>query len=127
MVQVSDRYAPEHLQILAADHDWWLAELRNYGSLFLGEGSTVTHGDKCSGTNHILPTRGGSRFTGGLNVQKFVKILTWQKIDQAANRSMSAVGSQAKMMFCIEPSMVGTTKVCKFLMFNHDSSPVKFN
>jgi sulfopropanediol 3-dehydrogenase len=49
MVQVSDRYAPEHLQILAADHDWWLAELSNYGSLFLGEGSTVTHGDKCSG------------------------------------------------------------------------------
>lgn len=108
MVQVSDRYAPEHLQILAADHDWWLAELRNYGSLFLGEGSTVTHGDKCSGTNHILPTRGGSRFTGGLNVQKFVKILTWQKIDQAANRSMSAVGSRISRV----EGMEGHARAC---------------
>jgi sulfopropanediol 3-dehydrogenase len=108
MVQVSDRYAPEHLQILAADHDWWLAELSNYGSLFLGEGSTVTHGDKCSGTNHILPTRGGSRFTGGLNVQKFVKILTWQKIDQAANRSMSAVGSRISRV----EGMEGHARAC---------------
>ena len=108
MVQVSDRYAPEHLQILAADHDWWLAKLSNYGSLFLGEGSTVTHGDKCSGTNHILPTRGGSRFTGGLNVQKFVKILTWQKIDQAANRSMSAVGSRISRV----EGMEGHARAC---------------
>ncbi len=53
---ISDSYASEHLQIIAKDHDWWKENLKNYGSLFLGEGSTVTHGDKCSGTNHI--TRG---------------------------------------------------------------------
>ena len=94
MVQVSDDYAPEHLQIMADDHEWWLQNLRNYGSLFLGEGSTVTHGDKCSGTNHILPSLGGARYTGGLNVLKFIKVLTWQKIDEAANLKMSAAGSR---------------------------------
>lgn len=94
MVRVSDTYAPEHLQIMAADQDWWLENLRNYGSLFLGEGSTVTHGDKCSGTNHILPTLGGARYTGGLNVLKFIKVLTWQKIDANANRQFSATGSR---------------------------------
>jgi len=94
MVEISDHYAPEHLQILAADLDWWRENLANYGSLFLGEGSTVTHGDKCSGTNHILPTLKGARYTGGLNVQKFIKVLTWQKIDEQANRLMSATGSR---------------------------------
>ena len=94
MVVVSDNYAPEHLQIMAQDQEWWLKNLRNYGSLFLGEGSTVTHGDKCSGTNHILPTLGGARYTGGLNVHKFIKVLTWQQIDEAANRRISAVGAR---------------------------------
>ena len=94
MARVSDQYAPEHLQVLATDHAWWLSRLLNYGSLFLGEGSTVTHGDKCSGTNHILPTLRAARYTGGLNVQKFVKVLTWQKIDEAANRVMSGAGSR---------------------------------
>ena len=79
---------------MAHDQEWWLKNLRNYGSLFLGEGSTVTHGDKCSGTNHILPTLGGARYTGGLNVHKFIKVLTWQQIDEAANRRISAVGAR---------------------------------
>jgi len=94
MVVVSDNYAPEHLQIMANDQEWWLKNLRNYGSLFLGEGSTVTHGDKCSGTNHILPTLGGARYTGGLNVHKFIKVLTWQQIDETANRTISAIGAR---------------------------------
>jgi len=94
MVVVSDNYAPEHLQIMANDEEWWLKNLRNYGSLFLGEGSTVTHGDKCSGTNHILPTLGGARYTGGLNVHKFIKVLTWQQIDETANRTISAIGAR---------------------------------
>lgn len=92
--EVSDRYACEHLQVIAGDLDWWKANLKNYGSLFLGEGSTVTHGDKCSGTNHILPTRRAARYTGGLNVMKFLKVLTWQELDARANRTFSAVGSR---------------------------------
>lgn len=93
-VQVSDRYAPEHLQILADDLPWWKSKLRNYGSLFLGEGSTVSHGDKCSGTNHILPTRRAGRYSGGLNVQKFLKVLTYQELTPQANAVFSAVGSR---------------------------------
>lgn len=92
--EVSDRYACEHLQVIANDLDWWKENLKNYGSLFLGEGSTVTHGDKCSGTNHILPTKRAARYTGGLNVTKFLKILTWQKISTQANLKFSAVGSR---------------------------------
>ncbi|WP_425406617.1 histidinol dehydrogenase [Hwanghaeella sp.] len=93
-VQISDRYAPEHVQVIAEDLQWWKANLRNYGSLFLGEGSTVTHGDKCSGTNHILPTKGAGRYSGGLSVHKFLKILTYQQLDAEANKTFSAVGSR---------------------------------
>tara|TARA_S200000501_G_scaffold308124_1_gene297561 strand:+ start:746 stop:2053 length:1308 start_codon:yes stop_codon:yes gene_type:complete len=94
IVGVSDRYAPEHLQVIAQDLEWWKGQLSNYGSLFLGEGSTVTHGDKCSGTNHILPTKRAGRYTGGLNVHKFLKTLTYQKLDTLANETFSAVGSR---------------------------------
>ena len=94
MVEVSDHYASEHLQVIAEDLPWWRDNLRNYGSLFLGEGATVTHGDKCSGTNHILPTKKAARYTGGLNVMKFVKILTWQQISEEANLEFSGAGSR---------------------------------
>lgn len=92
--QVSDNYASEHLQVIAEDLEWWRDRLKNYGSLFLGEGATVTHGDKCSGTNHILPTKRVARYSGGLNVQKFLKILTWQSISEEANLAFSAAGSR---------------------------------
>ena len=91
---VADKYAPEHLQVIARDLPWWRDRLRNHGSLFLGEGSTVTHGDKCSGTNHILPTKRAGRYTGGLNAQKFMKIMTYQELDAAANERFSAVGAR---------------------------------
>ena len=61
--QLSDQYAAEHLEVQAENQQWWLNRLRNYGSLFLGEETTVAFGDKCSGTNHILPTKGASRYT----------------------------------------------------------------
>ncbi|MEL7349546.1 MAG: histidinol dehydrogenase, partial [Pseudomonadota bacterium] len=105
---VSDRYAPEHLQVIAEDLPWWRERLRNYGSLFLGEGATVTHGDKCSGTNHILPTRRAGRYTGGLNVMKFLKILTWQEISAEANLAFSAVGSRISRM----EGMDGHARAC---------------
>ncbi|MGB0468743.1 MAG: histidinol dehydrogenase [Pontibacterium sp.] len=91
---ISDQYASEHLQVIAEDLPWWSEHLKNYGSLFLGEGATVAHGDKCSGTNHILPTKKVARYSGGLNVHKFLKILTYQEISEAANLQFSAVGSR---------------------------------
>jgi sulfopropanediol 3-dehydrogenase len=90
-VQVSDDYASEHLEVHAADLDWWLKSLRNYGSLFLGEETTVAFGDKTSGPNHILPTKGAGKYTGGLSVGKFLKTLTWQRMAREANRDVAAV------------------------------------
>lgn len=75
----SDSYAPEHLTVQAADLDWWLNRLACYGSLFLGEETTVAFGDKASGTNHVLPTSGAARYTGGLSVHKYMKLVTWQR------------------------------------------------
>ena len=94
LVRISDQYAAEHLQVITQDLDWWKSNLNNYGSLFLGEGSTVTHGDKCSGTNHILPTKRAARYSGGLNVHKFMKILTYQELDESANKVFSAAASR---------------------------------
>lgn len=107
-VDVCDSYAPEHVQVIADDLDWWRDNLSNYGSLFLGEGSTVTHGDKCSGTNHILPTKRAGRYSGGLNVHKFMKVLTYQHLDEAANRTFSAVGSRISRI----EGMEGHARAC---------------
>ena len=89
--QLSDRYAPEHLEVHARDLDWWLARLTCYGSLFLGEETTVAFGDKASGPNHILPTKGAARYSGGLSVHKFLKTLTWQRMTREANRDLAQV------------------------------------
>ncbi|QFU07751.1 Sulfopropanediol 3-dehydrogenase [Rhodobacteraceae bacterium THAF1] len=79
MAATSDDYAPEHLTVQADDLDWWLNRLDCYGSLFLGEETTVAFGDKASGTNHVLPTSGAATYTGGLSVHKYMKIVTWQR------------------------------------------------
>ena len=70
-MKVSDEYASEHLEIQCADLDWWMDNLTNYGSLFVGEETTVAFGDKCSGPNHILPTKYAARYSAGLSVHKF--------------------------------------------------------
>lgn len=93
-VEVSDAYAAEHLEVHCDDLDWWLANLNNYGSLFLGEETTVTYGDKSSGPNHVLPTKGAARHTGGLSVHKFIKVLTWQRMSREANRDTGAVAAR---------------------------------
>jgi len=93
-VQQSDIYAPEHLEVHTKDLEWWLAELSNYGSLFLGEETTVTYGDKASGPNHILPTKGAARYSGGLSVGKFIKTVTWQRMNREANRDVGAVSAR---------------------------------
>ena len=92
--EISDRYAPEHLQILASDLDWWLGRLTNYGSLFLGEETTVAYGDKCAGPNHILPTRGAARYSGGLSVGKFIKTVTYQRLNRNASREVGQVAAR---------------------------------
>src|SRR6476659_705794 len=90
----SDRHAPEHLEVHARDLDWWLARLTCYGSLFLGEETTVAFGDKASGPNHILPTKGAARYSGGLSVHKFMKALTWQRMNRAASRQIAPVSAR---------------------------------
>jgi sulfopropanediol 3-dehydrogenase len=94
LAKINDAYAAEHVQVIAEDLDWYLNNLKNYGSLFLGEGCTVSYGDKTSGTNHILPTHKAARYSGGLNVGKFIKTLTYQKLTQEANRTIGAVASR---------------------------------
>ena len=91
IVKISDQYASEHLEIHAKDLDWWLDHLTCYGSLFLGEETTVAFGDKTSGPNHVLPTKGAARYSGGLSVHKFMKTLTWQKMTKEASKQMAVV------------------------------------
>ncbi|MGH6814150.1 MAG: histidinol dehydrogenase [Hyphomicrobiaceae bacterium] len=91
VVALSDRYAAEHLEVHAVDLDWWLANLSNYGSLFLGAETTVAFGDKASGPNHILPTKGAARYSAGLSVHKFLKPLTWQRMTPGADRKVAEV------------------------------------
>ena len=91
VAEVSDRYASEHLEVHTRDLDWWLANLTCYGSLFLGEETTVAFGDKASGPNHVLPTKGAARYSGGLSVHKFMKTLTWQRMTRDAARDIGEV------------------------------------
>jgi len=93
-VSASDRCAPEHLEVHCTDLDWWLAHLSVYGSLFLGEETTVTFGDKASGPNHILPTKRAARYSGGLSVGKFIKTVTWQRMTRDANRQIGQVAAR---------------------------------
>jgi sulfopropanediol 3-dehydrogenase len=88
---LSDRYAPEHLEVQVADDrlDWYHRRLRNYGSLFLGREATVAYGDKAVGTNHVLPTMGAARYTGGLWVGKFLKTCTFQRLTAEGTRRVA--------------------------------------
>ena len=94
VVQISDEYSSEHLEVHCQDLDWWLENLTCYGSLFLGEETTVTFGDKASGPNHILPTRAAGRYSGGLSAHKFLKILTWQRMDRESTRQIAQTSSR---------------------------------
>ncbi|OQY14717.1 MAG: histidinol dehydrogenase, partial [Desulfobacterium sp. 4572_20] len=108
LCKVNDQYAPEHVQVMAEDLDWWVSHLKSYGSLFLGEGSTVPQGDKCSGTNHILPTKKAGHYSGGLNVHKFLKICTYQEISPEANKTISAAASRLSRV----EGMEGHARAC---------------
>jgi sulfopropanediol 3-dehydrogenase len=90
-IEIANEYAYEHVEVHAAEDelDAYLDELRNYGSLFLGEQATVAFGDKAVGTNHVLPTAGAARYTGGLWVGKFLKTLTYQWLTEEGMRQIA--------------------------------------
>jgi sulfopropanediol 3-dehydrogenase len=94
MAEVADGLAAEHVEVHTKEPEWFLRHLTNYGSLFLGEFSTVAYGDKAVGTNHVLPTRRAARYTGGLSVGTFLKCVTYEKV--------SAAGT-----FAVAPAVVG--------------------
>ncbi|HEX9976764.1 MAG TPA: histidinol dehydrogenase [Dehalococcoidales bacterium] len=93
-IRLSDDYAPEHLELHVANRDYYFSRLKNYGSLFIGEETTVAYGDKCSGPNHILPTGRAARYTGGLWVGKFLKTHTYQYMTPQASRELAAVAER---------------------------------
>ena len=80
MVKIADEIASEHVQVMTRDPDYFLANMTNYGALFLGHRTNVSYGDKVIGTNHTLPTRKAARYTGGLWVGKFMKTCTYQRV-----------------------------------------------
>lgn len=89
-VTIMDDLAPEHLELMTADDDWYHDRLRNYGSLFLGPWSTVAYSDKgMAGTNHVLPTAGGAKHSAGLSVARFLKPLTYQRIAESATHDLA--------------------------------------
>lgn len=93
-IAACNAYAPEHLEVMTHRDDYYLANLKNYGSLFVGEETTVAYGDKGIGTNHTLPTSKASRYTGGLWVGKFLKTVTYQRMTRAASRDFAPVASR---------------------------------
>jgi len=90
-VALSDDYAPEHLELHVSDIDYFFENLTNYGSLFIGEETTVAYGDKTIGTNHILPTSRAARYTGGVWVGKFLKTCTYQRVTPEASVEIAEV------------------------------------
>ena len=94
-VTVCDDWAPEHLEVQTADWRYYLDNLKNYGSIFLGEETTVAYGDKSIGTNHVLPTMQAARYTGGLYVGKFLKVVTYQYATREASGKLGAVCERA--------------------------------
>ena len=93
-VAASDGYAPEHLEVMTARNDYYLAKLRNYGSLFVGEETTVAYGDKGIGTNHTLPTGQAARYTGGLWAGKFIKTVTYQRMTPDASLRFAPIAAR---------------------------------
>lgn len=115
MATISDKYAAEHLEVHAENLDWWVKRLRNYGSLFVGEETTVTFGDKCSGTNHILPTRGAGRYTGGLSAAKFIKTVTTQRMTQEACKEVASAAARISRLEGMEAhARAGDDRLAKY-------------
>ena len=108
-VELSDDWAPEHLEVQTEDWRYYLDNCKNYGSMFCGEETTVAYGDKTIGTNHVLPTMKAARYTGGLSVGKFVKTVTYQYADKEASYKIAEVCERA----CNYENMLGHGISCK--------------
>jgi sulfopropanediol 3-dehydrogenase len=100
MVAEADRVASEHVQVMTRDPDYFLANMTNYGALFLGPRTNVAYGDKVIGTNHTLPTKKAARYTGGLWVGKFLKTCTYQKV--LTDEASSLVGEYCSRLCVLE-------------------------
>jgi len=100
MVQIADRIASEHVQVMTRDPDYFLRNMTNYGALFLGPRTNVSYGDKVIGTNHTLPTRKAARFTGGLWVGKFLKTCTYQKV--LTDEASTLIGDYCSRLCALE-------------------------
>ncbi len=98
LVRYSNEFAPEHLEVITEDPEWYHRRVVNYGSLFLGEETTVAYGDKAVGTNHTLPTGRAARYTGGLWVGKFIKVVTFQRLTREGSRTIAAHASRISTM-----------------------------
>lgn len=114
-VQVCDDWAPEHLEVQTEDWRYYLDNLSNYGSLFLGEETTVAYGDKSIGTNHVLPTMGAAHYTGGLYVGKFLKVVTYQYATREASAKMATICERA----CNYENMLAHGISCKVRVEKH--------
>jgi len=93
-IKIANKIAPEHLELQVKNPKKYLNQLKNYGSLFLGEYSGVVFGDYCSGTNHVLPTGETARYTGGLSVKDFVKILTYQQVSKKGAKNLAKIAEK---------------------------------
>ncbi len=100
MLSEADRIASEHVQVMTDRDDWFLANLTNFGALFLGPRTNVAYGDKVIGTNHTLPTQKAARYTGGLWVGKFMKTCTWQKV--LSDEATAEIGSYCSRLSLLE-------------------------
>ena len=100
MVREADRIASEHVQVMTRDPDYFLANMRNYGALFLGPRTNVAFGDKVIGTNHTLPTKLAARYTGGLWVGKFIKTCSYQRVTTDA--ASAEIGAYASRLCVLE-------------------------
>jgi sulfopropanediol 3-dehydrogenase len=100
MVRIADEIASEHVQVMTRDPDYFLANMTNYGALFLGARTNVSYGDKVIGTNHTLPTKKAARYTGGLWVGKFIKTCTYQKV--LTDKASALVGEYCSRLCALE-------------------------
>jgi sulfopropanediol 3-dehydrogenase len=114
--QVADGFASEHVEVLTREPRQALSAMQNYGALFLGEGTCVSYGDKVIGTNHVLPTRGSARYTGGLWVGKYLKTVTYQEVtDPAASAALGELCGRAARVELFEGhARSGDVRAAKF-------------
>jgi sulfopropanediol 3-dehydrogenase len=114
--KLADQYAAEHVEVLTENPRAALAAMRNYGALFLGDGTCVSYGDKVIGTNHVLPTRGAANYTGGLWVGKYLKTVTYQEVtDPAASARLGELcGRAARVEFFEGHARSGDVRASKY-------------